>query len=394
MNDTDSNKPCRLALTLGGGGARAAYQVGVLREIARRHPDLEIPLLNGVSAGAINISHLANFEGGFAENVAALADLWQRLKLENVFDARGPSLLWRAAKIGMRLSIGLPRWFEPVHGMVDTQPLREYLRQALGTTNGTLPGIGRNIAAGRLQAVALTTNSYATGDTVTFFSGSRIAEWERPHRKSIETGLTVEHIMASSALPLVFPPVRIDDDWYGDGGVRLVAPLAPAVHMGADRLLVISTHFGGAEELPPVSQEAPSPATVLAAMYNAVFLDQLDQDEREIRRISQLVAQLPAESRAGLREVKLFVIRPSQNLGSLAFDLKCELPRTLCYLLDRLGAGQTGSDDFLSTLMFHHAYVGRLIELGEQDAGEQCDKLAEFLEQPEVAEDQATGGQS
>jgi len=381
MNATNQQTSPRLALTLGGGGARAAYQVGVLRAIARRYPQLQIPLLNGVSAGAINISHLANFEGNFTDSVDALCDLWSRLKLENVFDPRGASLLWRAAKVGMRLSVGLPSWLEPVHGMVDTEPLREYLHQGLHATDGTLPGIDRNIKAGRLQAVALTTNSYSSGDTVTFFSGRQIAEWERPHRKSVETGLTVEHIMASSALPLVFPPVRIDDDWYGDGGVRLVAPLAPAVHLGADRLLVISTHFGGEEEeQPPLSQEAPSPATVLAAMYNAVFLDQLDQDEREIRRITDLVSQLPPERRDGLREVKLFVIRPSQNLGALAFDLKCELPRTLCYLLDRFGASQTGSDDFLSTLMFHHAYIGRLIELGEQDGTKQCGDLQAFLE--------------
>ena len=385
MDSSDTKNLPRFALTLGGGGARSAYQVGVLRAIAERYPQLRIPLLNGVSAGAINISHLANFEGEFADSVEALCDLWSNLKLENVFDARGPSLLWRAAKVGMRLSVGLPRWFQPVHGMVDTQPLREYLHQGLGTNDGTLPGITRNIESGWLQAVALTTNSYATGDTVTFFSGCQIEEWERPHRKSVETNLTVEHIMASSALPLVFPPVRIDDDWYGDGGVRLVAPLAPAVHLGADRLLVISTHFGGEEEEPPPSQEAPSPATVLAAMYNAVFLDQLDQDEREIRRITRLVEQLPPEKRDGLREVKLFVIRPSQNLGALAFDLKCELPRTLCYLLDRFGAGQAGSDDFLSTLMFHHAYIGRLIELGEHDGAARADELKVFFESTDTA---------
>ncbi len=129
--------------------------------------------------------------------------------------------------------------------MVDTQPLREYLHQALQPDDGVLMGIDRNIAAGRLQGVALTANSYETGDTVVFFRGHEIEAWERPYRKSVETRLTIEHIMASSALPLLFPPVRVGDRWYGDGGVRLNTPLGPAVHMGADRLLVISTHFRG-----------------------------------------------------------------------------------------------------------------------------------------------------
>jgi len=375
----------RLAVTLGGGGARAAYQVGVLRAIARRYPQLRIPLLTGVSAGAINIAHLANFNGDFADSVEALTELWRRLELENVFRSGGPSLLWRAARIGMRLSVGLPSWLEPVHGMVDTQPLRDYLRQVLHTTDGTLHGIDRNIKAGQLQAVALTANSYATGDTVTFFSGSRIAAWERPNRSSVETGLTIEHIMASSALPLFFPPVRIGNEWYGDGGVRLVAPLGPAVHLGANRLLVISTHFAGEKKAPPPSPEAPSPATVLAAMYNSVFLDQLDQDERQTEQISRLVGQLPAGKRDGLREIELFVIRPSQNLGALAFDLKGELHPTFRYLLNRFGASQPGSDDFLSTLLFHHTYIRRLLEIGEQDGTDQTAGLDEFLELSDAA---------
>jgi len=370
----------QLALTLGGGGARAAYQVGVLRAIARRYPQLRIPLLTGVSAGAINISHLANFNGDFADSVEALTELWYRLKLENVFRSGGPSLLWRAVRIGIQLSVGLPSWLEPVHGMVDTQPLRAYLKRAMHTSEGTLLGIDRNIKAGRLQAVALTANSYATGDSVTFYRGSGIAAWEHPHRSSVETDLTVEHIMASSAIPLFFPPVRIGNQWYGDGGVRLVAPLGPAVHLGADRLFVISTHFAGEETMPPPSPEAPSPATVLAAMYNAVFLDQLDQDERQTRQISRLVRQLPSEKRGVLREIKLFVIRPSQDLGALAFDLKDELPPTFRYFLNRFGASQSGSDDFLSTLLFHPTYIQRLLEIGEQDGTDQAAGLDEFLE--------------
>lgn len=368
-----------LALTLGGGGARAAYQVGVLRTLARHHPDLRFDLLTGVSAGAINVTHLAQFEGRLLDSTEALADMWLRLQLDDVIRTGGRSLLWRAAKIGMRLSVGVPPFFAPVAGMVDTQPLREFLHKALRSDDGELNGIDRNIAAGRLQGVALTTNSYATGETVTFFRGETIKEWERPNRRSVEARLTIDHIMASTALPLVFPPVRIGDIWYGDGGIRLVAPLAPAVHMGANRLLVISTHFGGRQRPSALPAEAPSPATVLAEMYNSMFLDHLDQDVHHMHRTNKLLRHLNEEHRNGLRQIGLLVIRPSQDLGEIAFDLKDRVPPTLRYLLNRFGGGQSESDDFLSTLLFHPDYVERLIRIGERDAQEKIDEIAQFV---------------
>jgi NTE family protein len=383
MNDVefeDSTGNSQLALTLGGGGARAAYQVGVLRGIASRHPNLKIPLLTGVSAGAINIAGLSNSTGSFRHRVDELTELWQQLRLENVFQTGGASLVWRAVKVGMRLTVGLPDFFEPVHGMVDTRPLHDYLSEAFSTPDSILHGVRRNLDDGTLRGVAVTTNAYSTGDTVTFFMGRAIAEWERPHRHSVETSLSIDHIMASSALPLFFSPVQIDGQWYGDGGVRLVSPLAPAVHLGADRLLVISTHFAGNEQPRPETTEAPSPATVLAAMYNAVFLDQLDQDELQIRRTNRLLSRLPPDSRDELREIGLFVMRPSQDLGSLAFDLKGSLPPTFRFLLSQFSGNQPGSDDFLSTLMFNPDYVQQLIELGEHDAATHAEELAAFLE--------------
>jgi NTE family protein len=366
-------------LTLGGGGARAAYQVGVLRAIARNHPQLRIPLLTGVSAGAINIAHLANYEGNLANGIEVLVDLWHRLRLENVFHTEGLSLLWRAAKVGMRLSVGVPSFLAPVHGMVDTEPLREYLCQALGSADGNLPGIDRNIAAGRLQGVALATNSYATSETVTFFRGCQIDEWERPFRRSVETSLTVEHIMASSALPLLFPPIQIGDHWYGDGGVRLIAPLAPPIHMGADRMIVISTHYIGRPVAPPVTSEAPSPATILASMYDSVFLDQLDHDVYQMERTNELVRHVDPGNRHGIREVGLHVIRPSQDIGAIAFELKDRVPPMLRYLLNRLGGNQPGSDDLLSTMLFHPDYVEQLIQVGQRDGEHHSEQIAKFV---------------
>ncbi|NNE01211.1 MAG: patatin [Pirellulaceae bacterium] len=379
MVESSDTSAYSLGLMLGGGGARAAYQVGVLQAIARQHPQLRIPILTGVSAGAINIAHLASFEGELSASVDVLTKLWGDLKLENVFRTGGCSLLWRAMKVGMKLSVGLPPFFGPVHGMVDTEPLREYLHGALKTSDGVLLGIDQNIASGRIQGVALTANSYETGSTVVFFRGHEIEAWERPNRKSIETRLTVEHIMASSALPLLFPPIRVGDRWYGDGGVRLSAPLGPAVHMGADRLLVISTHFRGATAAPASMPEPPSPATVLAAMYNALFLDQLDQDVHQMNRTNHLVQHVSEEHRHGLREVDLLVLQPSEDIGAIAFELKDHVPPTFRYLLNRLGSGQSSSEDLLSTMLFHPDYIHRLIEIGQRDGQRQADRIAQFL---------------
>lgn len=387
MNLETDHQPdsSRLALVLGGGGARSAYQVGVLKALARRVPDLQIPLLTGVSAGAINIAHLANHTGSFDQQIDDLTGLWMRLRLQDVFSTSGPGLLWRMIRIGMRLSIGLPPGIPDVHGMVDTQPLREFLLRAVGTPEGFLAGVEENLRSQRLQGVALTALSYGTGHTTTFFRGQRINAWERPHRRSVETPLNVEHIMASAALPLFFPPVRIGNDWYGDGGIRLVSPLGPAVHMGADRILIISPHFIGesVEDLPP---DPPSPAVILAALYDAVFLDQLDQDVLQMQRINQIVAQLPPENRLGLRDVKLFVIRPSQDLGQLAYGLTGKLPPMLRFMMERLGSKQTQSEDFMSTILFHHAYIERLIEIGEQDGELLGDELLEFVEETRVGD--------
>lgn len=368
-----------MALSLSGGGARAAYQVGVLRGIARQHPQLSFQLLTGVSAGAINISHLAAFEGQLPDSADALTDLWMQLRLENVFHVGASSLMWRAFKVGMRLSVGLPGFVKPVHGMVDTDPLRQYLHHALQTKDGTLPGIARNLDSGRLQGVALTAHSYATSETVTFFSGRAIDSWERAYRRSEETGLTVEHVMASAALPLLFSPVRIADRWYGDGGIRLSSPLAPAIHMGAERLMVISTHYGGNPGPPVAAAVPPSPATVMAALYNAVFLDHMDDDVRHMQRINELLHHVSEEHRHELRPIGLLEIHPTQDLGALAFDLRHRLPKTVRFLLDRFGGDQESSDDFLSTMLFHPDYVQRLIEMGEQDADQQADQIAEFL---------------
>lgn len=304
--------------------------------------------------------------------------------MDNVFATGSVSLLCRAMRIGMQLAVGMPPGIRNLNGMVNTEPLRQFLMQALRSEDGSLPGIRHNIERGHLTTVALTALSYGTGHTVTFHQGHFQANWQQPLRSSVETPLTVEHVMASSALPLFFPPIQIDGDWYGDGGIRLVNPLAPALHTGAERILAISNHYLGRDTNRTPTKEPPAPATVMGSLYNAVFLDQLDQDVIEMQMINRLVRELPPEKRHGMRDVQLMVIRPSQNIGAMAFKLRHKLPGTLNYLLSRFGADEVRSQDFLSTVMFHAEFIEELIHLGRQDGEAHCDELAEFIGSPTV----------
>ena len=200
-------------------------------------------------------------------------------------------------------------------------------------------------------------------------------------RKSVATALTVDHTMASAALPLLFPPVQLGDAWYGDGGIRLVAPLAPAVHLNPDRLLVISTHYDFPKDTPVQrkSDYPPSPAVVLGALYNAVFLDQLDQDVLQMNRINALLQRIPAEHRLGLREIGTAVVRPSQDIGKMANAHERKLPRTFRYFMRRFGSRETNDQDFISTVMFQRDYISELLALGERDAVAQMDRIAAQL---------------
>ncbi len=374
-------RPC-LGIALGGGGARAAYQVGVLKGIADRFPHLKPPLLTGVSAGAINVAHLANHTGSFQRKCAELKDIWENLTFENVFTVEPLKLMSRIARVGLRLTVGLPPGVPRAHGMVDTAPLRAFLHKTLGTDDGSLPGIAENIRRGELAAVAMTALNYRTGETITFVEGKQIEGWERPLRKSVQEPLTVDHVMASAALPLLFPAVQIADAWFGDGGIRQVAPLSPAIHLGADRLLVLSTHYEvsahgvGLEKI----DGPPSPAVVLGALYNAVFLDQLDQDVLQMERINDLIRFCDAQRRNGFRDVKTTVIRPHTDIGAIANRYEHKLPKTFRYFMRRFGSDETKQQDFISTVMFHPEFLRELVAVGEQDAAHYAVEIAELLE--------------
>jgi NTE family protein len=374
-----------LALVLTGGGARAAYQVGFLRHLASRYPNLSPGILTGVSAGGIIATHLASRSGDFAESVDRLFDLWRSLRMEHVFHVNPKELTTRMARWGLRLMSGGAPGAPHARSLVDTTPLHDYLCRTLHTEpDGTISGIARSLEAGRLVALTLTATSYSTGQSVTWVQavdGCGVRTWERPQRKGIETRVRVDHVLASSALPLLFPAVEVDGAWYGDGGIRLTAPLSPAVHLGAHRIVAVSTRYerSRAEANRPAVSGYPPPAQVAGMLLNAVFLDLLDTDALRLEQINTLLDRLPADARDGMRHIDMLVLRPSVDLGRLANEFEADLPRTFRFLVRGLGSRETRSNDLLSLLMFQPDYIARLIELGEADARVRAADIERFL---------------
>ncbi|MEM7309159.1 MAG: patatin-like phospholipase family protein [Planctomycetota bacterium] len=365
-----------LALVMSGGGARAAYQVGFLRALARERPDFAPDILTGVSAGAINAGFLAAQPGAFGIGIEALSDLWTGLQAEDVMDTRARRLGRRGLRWMLRLASGGRYRPEHLRGLVDTAPLRRMLERSLPEG-----GVARRIERGELKALAITATSYSTGQTVTFCEGRQVEDWARPGRRSRSCPITAEHVLASSALPLLFPAVRLEQGWFGDGGMRLTAPLAPAIHLGARRILAISTRFGrsDAEADEPVIDRYPPPARIAGLLLNAVFLDQLDADALRLRQTNRLLAGLPPADRGRLRPIELRVFRPSRDLGKLANEYEARLPRALRFFARGTGTLETRSNDLLSLIMFQGDYLTRLVELGEGDALANLDELLAFL---------------
>lgn len=378
----DSGDP-RVGLVLTGGGARAAYQVGFLRYLARSRPEFRFDILTGVSAGGINAAHFAGHGGSTIEAAEELVQLWCSLTPDQVFRVDSRALVRGMARWLLRLLSGGSRFLPQVRGLVDTSPLDRFLRRVLRCDEeGRIPGIESNLKEKRLRAAALSTVDYGTGRTITWVEGRDVRMWNRPNRESRFTRIKIEHVMASAALPLLFPAVQIGSSWYGDGGIRLSAPLSPALHLGADRIVAISTRFAGREREKnmPMIWGYPPPAQVAGVLMNAIFLDLLDQDARRLELVNQLLRKLPPEEWKGLRPLELLVLRPSQNLGRLAGELESHLPRTFRFFTRGLGTRETRSPDILSMLMFQKDYVRRLIEIGETDAAAQEESLTALLD--------------
>jgi NTE family protein len=379
-----STQPLGLALVLSGGGARGAYQCGVLRILAREFPEAVPDILTGVSAGGINAAFLASRQEPYQQKVDELAEMWSSLRIDDVFRVDGRDLAWRALRWSGRLISGGNSPLPPAKSMVDTKPLREVLERELHATDGPLTGINESLRQGWLRAFALTASSYTTGQSVTWVQTRDdcvMPAWERPLRKSSLCELRIDHVMASAALPFFFPAIEVDGAWYGDGGIRLTQPLSPAIHLGARRIIAVTTRYAKSREEAdrPSIVGYPPPAQVAGSLFNAIFLDQLDSDAMQLRQINALIEAHPEEKRLGLRPIELLVLRPSEDLGRLANAYEADLPKAFRFFTRGLGTKETRSNDMLSLMMFQTDYVKRLIELGESDALAKRAEIEQFL---------------
>ena len=378
----DNNKQ-DFGLVMSGGGARAAYQVGFLRGLANHHNEVNFPIITGVSAGAINAAFLANEKGSFKSRVDNLAKVWANLTIDHVFRVDVPSIAFHVGGWAIRLVMGRASSQVRVRAMVDTEPLQEFLETIFQAEDGHLKGIDANIANGDIRGIAITASSYSTGQSITWVNAENVKDWERAHRKSVQSEIRVEHIMASASLPLFFPSIQVKGDWYGDGGIRLTAPLSPAIHLGARRILAISTRYlaSAEEQETDMIDDYPPPAQVLGSMLNALFLDVFDNDALRLERINSLIEYQHQENEQGgeLEPVKLLLLRPSKNLGKMANQFEANLPGAFRFMTRGLGTQETRSNDFLSMVMFQHDYISELMDLGYKDAEARIDELNTFF---------------
>lgn len=377
-------EPTTLGILLSGGGARSAYQAGVIRYIAEAFPEAYFPIQTGVSAGAINAAQIGNHPGTFEEAAEHVVDCWRGLELDQVVEVESSfgmlwSLIWDRSEVPET-----PPSSEEIrsrYGLLDTSPLWAYLRRTMDAPDGKFTGVANNIDNGRLEALAVVTTNYVTGQTVSWVQGGEFNEWEYSDRIGKQTELSLDHVMASTAIPLVFPAVQIGDAWYGDGSIRLSAPLAPNVHLGADKILAISTRH---RRTPAETEETgvegyPPTAQIMGVLMNSIFLDALKQDARSLRRINSLLEELPSRKRHGMRPVELLRIRPSVDLARLAHEYEEDIPSSIRWLTTGLGTREMESPDWLSVLLFVPDYIERLLEIGYEDARSEHDRLEEFL---------------
>jgi NTE family protein len=371
-----------LAVMLTGGGARAAYQVGLLKGLATHFPSLKIKIITGASAGAINAIYLAARQGTLMEKARRLEQMWCELNCDSIYQFDWKLFVpFRAALASLLPKKSRFTRSRP-HALVDTMPLRSLLCRILETPCGQpILGIEDNLRRGDLTALALMTLDYSTGQTVSWVEGRHFDIYEGPNRRTAVTRFTVEHVLASAALPFVFPAVCIGNTYHGDGGIRMAAPLSPAVHLGAHRIIAMSTGYLRAPEEAsrPVVTGYPPAAQILGQLVNAIFLDGIEEDVARMERMNDLLRKMAPHERDGLKPIDLLVLRPSIDLGKLSSDYERFLPRKLKLLVRAMGVKETESPDFISLLLFEPTFTRRIIDLGEADVASRLAEIRAFL---------------
>ncbi len=366
-----------LGLVLTGGGARSAYQVGVLRALAEicsrgRNP---FQIIVGTSAGAVAASVLAAEAVHWRRAIVGLEQVWANFHVEQVFRVDP----WHMVRSGVHWVLSLVSGgflVAPPRSMLDNTPLRQLLER-----NVDWSGIHKSIERGHLRALALCATSYVTGQSVAFYDAREsVSDWSRVQRVGRRATLTLDHLMASVAIPMLFPPMQLGEEHFGDGAMRQLNPLSPAVHLGADRLLILGVRArreaGVAVTQMPI--EPPTPGQIFGYMLDTLFTDQIYGDLEQLERINELVHAAPEQAR-GARAIDTLMLAPSVDPREVAARHIDEMPRSLRALLRVIGAKDLEGSQLASYLMFESGYTKELIELGYRDAMEARCALHAFV---------------
>lgn len=387
--------PRPTGLILSGGGARAAYQVGVLqailelRQAAGGPPGNPFEVICGTSSGAINASVLACGADRFEETMQALVQVWQNFQVQQVYrsdvlDMLRSGLGWLALPLlGWTLRM---RHLRP-RSLLDNAPLHDLLRAHVDFQR--LPQM---LADGHLSALAITASSYGGGEHVTFYQSQHaVQSWVRTQRLAVRCELTHQHLLASSAIPFVFPAARLDGPlgpaWYGDGAMRQTAPISPAIHLGAERILVIGAGRMHEPRRPPApeAEDYPAMASIAGHALSSIFLDALAVDIERLTRINKALELIPTEQRAQAqwRPIDLLVISPSERLDEIAVRHTDSLPLSVKKLMRVLGSSEHPTRQqggaFASYLLFEAAYTQELMALGRRDALAKAAEVCRFF---------------
>ena len=378
-----------VGLVLTGGGARAAYQVGVLHQLSkwfakekRRELDFPFKILCGTSAGAINAAALACSGRNFFQSTERIMRVWENFSSDQVFYSDSLGIIRTGARWLSALSIGWMLRKRP-KSLLDNTPLAHLLHQTLHFRR-----MDEAMELGRLKALAVSVSSYTSGRSVTFFqSHDDIEPWVRSQRVAVKDRISVEHLMASSAIPFVFPSTKLEIDgeleWFGDGSMRQLAPISPAIHLGADKILVIGssqteeTHT----ELSAMEKGYPSLAQIAGHAMASIFLDSVSTDIERLSRVNNTLSILPPEvaDRTPLKPIDLLVINPSKRIDEVAAQHTRDMPRPVRTLLSALGATEAGGASLSSYLLFEANYTRELIRMGIADTLAMKDEVYNFF---------------
>ena len=373
----------RAGLVLTGGGARAAYQVGVVkavRDLLGNPVKNPFPIVCGTSAGAINAATLAVFADNFSRAVGNLLEVWEHMHCDQIYRTDA----WHVMRAGARwlAAMALVSRRNPV-SLLDNAPLRDMLERNLDFSK-----IQTHIDAGALYAVCVTASGYTTGQSVSFFQGgSGLEGWERNQRIGAAVPLNLDLLIASASLPFIFPAVKVHREYFGDGSMRQIAPVSPALHLGADRVLIVGTGRQTQDSGRARSNVYPSLAQIAGHALNSIFLDSLAVDIERLERINRTVKLIPpdkmTDSTLQLRPVKVLFITPSQPLERIAARFIHELPGTVRFILRPTGALNRSGSNLASYLLFEESFCRALIDLGYQDTMAREAEVREFFDSQE-----------